>query len=81
MMTPQERRAASLIVYGAGTACVTTQAPLTGTFGGIAGAIGESFQAGSGTGAILRTAASSALCIVTGGTTPNLQGWISYAQF
>jgi hypothetical protein len=70
-----------VIEGGTGAACVTTQAPLTGTFGGIAGAIGESFQAGSGIGAILSTAASSALCIVSGGTVPNIQGWLRYAQF
>lgn len=72
---------AFVIEAGTGAACVTTQAALTGTFGGIAGAVGQNFTYGSGTGTVLRTPTSDALCIVSSGTTPNIQGVVNYAQF
>ena len=65
--------------YGTSTNCTGTTA-MSGTFGGIAGAIGESFEAGGGLGAILRTTPSQGVCIVSAGTTPNIQGWVSYDQ-
>jgi hypothetical protein len=68
-------------VYGTGAACVTGQTALTGTYGGIAGAIGELFQSGSGLGTIFRVPASNGLCLISGGTTPNIQGVVSFSQF
>lgn len=70
-----------VIEGGTGAACVTTQVPLTGTFGGISAAVGVDFAQGTGLGALFTTAASSALCIVSGGTLPNIQGFVTYAQF
>jgi len=66
--------------YGTGASC-TSPTVLTGTYGGIAGAIGEHIVAGGAFGYIFKGAASSGICILSGGTTPNLQGFVSYTQF
>jgi hypothetical protein len=66
--------------YGTGAACTGATA-LTGTYGGIAGTVGENFPMGNGVGTIFRTPASQGVCIVSGGTTPSIQGVVFWAQF
>ena len=67
--------------YGTSTSCTGTHA-LMGTMGGIAGAVGEIYTFGTGIGYIMHTpAGANGLCIVSGGTTPNIQGVVTYAQF
>jgi hypothetical protein len=66
--------------HGTGAACTGAVAD-SGTFGGVAAAVGESFEAGSGVGPLLTGAASSGFCILSGGTTPNIQGWVSWTRF
>jgi hypothetical protein len=65
---------------GTGAAC-TSPTVLTGTYGGLAGAVGEHITLGANTGTVFRGPASSGICILSGGTAPNLQGVITYAQF
>lgn len=63
-------------VYGTGAVCATGQTTLSGTFAPTSGA----FQT-SGTGmTVFKTPASQALCLLTGGTTPSVQGVLSYVQ-
>lgn len=68
-------------VYGTGAACVTGQTALTGTYGGIAGAIGQLFNIADGLGTIFQAPAANGLCLVSAGTLPNIQGVITYSQF
>lgn len=67
--------------YGTGGTCGGATVVISGIFGGIAGAIGEIYAHGSGTGTVFITANSNGLCIVSGGTTPNIQGYINYALY
>ncbi len=67
--------------YGSGTACATSPIALTGTFGGANASADQDFKNGSGTGVLFGSIASNGLCLVSTGTTPNLQGVVTYAQF
>jgi hypothetical protein len=67
--------------YGSGTACATSPVALTGTFGGANASANQDFKNGSGTGMLFSGIASNGLCLVSTGTTPNLQGVVTYAQF
>jgi hypothetical protein len=63
--------------YGTSTNCTGTHA-LTGTYSAIVGEL----TSGSGLGYLFHTpAGANGLCIVTGGTTPSVQGFVTYAQF
>jgi hypothetical protein len=65
-----------------GTGSCTSPTALTGTYGGIASAVGELFQFGTGIGQVMQTTgANSSWCIVSGGTTPNIQGYAEAAQY
>lgn len=70
-------------VYGTGASCGTGTTSLTGAMAtGVtvsATAPGPIFES-SGGNTMLKTAAGNALCVTTGGTTPNFQGWVSYVQ-
>jgi hypothetical protein len=61
--------------YGTGGSCTGTTA-LTGTF---TGAALQTFTYGPGE-TIMKTPASNGLCIVSAGTTPNIQGIVTYVQ-
>lgn len=63
--------------YGTGTVCGTGTVVLSGA---LAPTTGSFVAYGSGLGAIFQTPAAQALCIVVGGTTPSVQGVLSYAQ-
>src|SRR4030088_238357 len=67
--------------YGTGVACAGGTVVLSGTFGGIAAAVGQIFTQGNGLGNIFITGNSSGLCLVSGGTAPNIQGYIQYALY
>lgn len=58
------------------TPCDTGASTLSGAFAPTAG----SFVSLTSQGIILKTAASQQLCLTSGGTTPSIQGIISYAQ-
>lgn len=68
--------------YGAGAACVTSPVALTGTFG--SGFVGAGapilYEYGDGSATIFQAIASNALCMVTAGTTVNIQGVLTYVQ-
>jgi hypothetical protein len=68
-------------LYGTGAACVTGPVQLTGTYGGIAAAIGEHITVGNGIGQLFQTPNSQEFCITAGGTTPTLAGFITYGQY
>jgi hypothetical protein len=61
--------------YGTGATC-TSPTVLTGAFSGV-GVYGIEGTVGT----LFRAPASNGLCIVSGGTTPVLAGFVSYAQF
>lgn len=70
-------------VYGTGSSCATGLTSLTGAMAtgvtvatGVPGPIFESSPGNT----ILKTPAGNALCVTTGGTTPNFQGWVSFVQ-
>lgn len=62
--------------YGTGASCGTGTTVLTGTFLPTVG----SFTAINGDVSLFRTAASNALCIVSAGTGPSIQGVVTYVQ-
>lgn len=66
---------------GTGSACASSPVVLTGTFGGANASSNQDFKNGSGVGQLFTAAASNGLCLVSTGTTPNLQGVVTYAQF
>ncbi len=69
-------------VAGTGSNCATVTQTFSGTFGGTAAAVGENFPAsGGGVSPIFWGPASSGFCIVSSGTTPDIQGYITYAQY
>lgn len=63
-------------VYGTGTTCATGQVALTGTYAPTAGA--QSIGGWGGT--VVQTAAGNALCVVVAGTSPSIQGVLTYVQ-
>jgi len=67
--------------YGTGAACSTPTA-LTGAFGaGFTTAGAPIFYSyGDGTSTIFSTAISNGLCLLTAGTTVNIQGVVTYVQ-
>lgn len=70
-------------VYGTGSSCGTGTTSLTGAMAtGVtvsATAPGPILES-SGGNTLFKTIAGNALCVTTGGTTPNFQGWVSYVQ-
>ena len=65
-----------------GTGTCSGPTAITGTYGGIASAIGQLFQFGTGLGQIMQTTgANSSWCIVSTGTLPNLQGFAEAGQY
>lgn len=72
-----------LLEYGTGSSCGTGTTALTGAMAtGVTvstTAPGPIFETSPGN-TILKTPAGNALCAVTGGTTPNFQGWLSFVQ-
>jgi hypothetical protein len=72
----------SFLFETGGTGTCSSPTALTGTYGGIASAVGELFQFGTGIGQVMQTTgANSSWCIVSGGTTPNIQGYAEAAQY
>jgi hypothetical protein len=69
--------------YGTGSTCGTGTTVITGAMAtGVTvatGVPGPIFYAGPDA-TVFKTAAGAALCAVTGGTTPNFQGYLSYVQ-
>lgn len=69
--------------YGTGTACATSPVTLTGAMAtGVTvstTAPGPIFYGGPDA-TLFKTASGNALCAVTGGTTPNFQGYLTYVQ-
>jgi hypothetical protein len=63
--------------YGTGAACGTGTTVLTGTY---TGAALQTFFYGGGEMTLFQAPASNGLCIVSGGTTPNIQGVVTYVQ-
>ena len=63
-------------VYGTGSVCATVQVTLSGVFAPTVG----SFNTYSPGMTAFSTIASQALCILTGGTTPSVQGVLTYIQ-
>jgi hypothetical protein len=72
----------ALFEYGTGAAC-TSPTVLTGTFGNgdlTTAAPVVSVSYGNGFGTIFASAAASGVCILTAGTTVNVQGVLTYVQ-
>jgi len=72
----------ALFEYGTGAACSSPTA-LTGTFGNgdLTTAVGVApITYGTGGATIFKSAASNGVCIVTAGTTVNVQGVLSFVQ-
>jgi len=65
------------LIYGTGTVCATGTTGLTGVFGFTNNA--DSVTAGWGS-TVAATAASNALCIDVGGTTPTIVGVLTYVK-
>ena len=65
-----------LVRYGTGTACATSPTNLTGT---ILPTSGQMINLENG-GVIWRSPAGQALCVTLGGTTPSLQGVLTYVR-
>lgn len=63
-------------IYGTGAVCVTGSTDLTGTFLPTVGSSSNYFPAMTA----FRTPASQALCMTTGGTTPSVQGVLTFVQ-
>jgi hypothetical protein len=69
--------------YGSGTACATSPQALTGTFGAgdLTTAAPPTHVSYGGSGAtIFKSAASNGVCLLSAGTTVNIQGVITYVQ-
>lgn len=66
--------------YGTGSSCGTGTTVLTGTMQGQAVAGQTLLLVPSGGGTIFSTIASNALCLVTTGTAPQFQGYITFVQ-
>ena len=63
-----------LFIYGTGTNCATNNGSLTGTFAPTSGTL---MSVGYG-GDLMVVPAGNELCVTTGGTTPSLQGILTY---
>lgn len=63
-------------VYGTGAACVTGQIPLTGVYAPTAGSVISKTWDGTG----FQSAPGNALCLIIAGTTPSIQGVVTYVQ-
>ncbi len=63
--------------YGTGTVCATGLTTLTGTFAPTAGSY---LSYGASTGTVFKSAAGNALCAAVGGTTPSIQGVVTYVR-
>jgi hypothetical protein len=73
----------ALFERGTGAACVTTQASLTGTFGNgdLTTAAPPTVVTYGGAGqTVFKSAGTDAICLVTAGTTVNVQGVMTYVQ-
>jgi len=68
--------------YGTGASCGTGTTALTGSFGAgdLTTAAPPLFISLNSPGAVMATPASNALCLVSAGTTVNIQGVLSYVQ-
>lgn len=68
--------------YGTGTTCGTGTTVMTGTFGNGYTTAGPpiSYVSAPSNGTVASTPAGNALCVVTAGTTINLQGHLTYVQ-
>ena len=64
------------LIYGTGSVCAGGLTALTGTFLPIVG----SFATFAGPGTVTKTIASNALCMDVGGTTPSVQGVLTYVK-
>ena len=62
--------------YGTGSACATGTTNLTGIFLPVVGSVNVYLPSMTA----FRTIAGQALCIATGGTTPSVQGVLTYVQ-
>lgn len=62
--------------YGTGSTCGTGTTVLTGTYLPTVGA----WMSTGGAGTVVKAPASNALCMVVSGTTPSIQGVVSYVQ-
>lgn len=65
-----------LFETGTGSACGTGTASITGTFAPTTGSVLKA----EGAGVQFQGAAGGALCVVSGGTTPSIQGYVVYVQ-
>lgn len=75
--------ATAQLEFGTGAACVTTQAAITGTYGSNDAAVSTTptvISAGVGGFSLAISAAGAALCLVTAGTNPFVQGLVTYVQ-
>jgi hypothetical protein len=74
--------ATALIEYGTGASCGTGTTALTGTYGTATATAGPAILIipGPYAGTAFSTAAGNALCILTAGTTVNVQGQLTYVQ-
>lgn len=66
--------------YGTGAACVGGPTALTGTFAGNNTAGSNLLVVSSGGNTQFTTPAANGLCIVTTGTSPSFQGYVTYVQ-
>lgn len=65
--------------YGFGTNCIAAPVALTGTFQSTTS--NNVIIAGSGYGFLFRGGVGNNLCLVSGGTTPSIQGYVTYSRF
>jgi hypothetical protein len=63
-------------VYGTGSICGTGQTNLSGTFAPTAG----TQLVGGWGGTVAQTASANALCVIVAGTSPSIQGMLTYVQ-
>ena len=64
-------------IYGTGTVCATGLTALTGTYAPLTGSM---ILGGNGGATVFATTASQALCVDTEGTSPSVQGILTYVQ-
>jgi hypothetical protein len=69
--------ATATLEYGTGSSCGTGTTTVTGAY--LGGTLAIHIQMG-GAGTITKTASANALCLVAGGSTPSIQGVLTYVQ-
>jgi hypothetical protein len=75
--------ATAQLEFGTGAACVTTQSAITGTYGSNDAAVSTVptvVSGGDGGFSVAISSAGAALCVVTAGTSPFVQGVVTYVQ-